>query len=73
MDAVHATESSRLVGRGGQQETSGLQAFSEAAYDWSWEEIVHKSIRCPGRKDPSRMNALIAEVKEVIPVIEWAA
>jgi len=39
------------------------------SFDWAWEEIEHRNFRCPGRKDVTRIHAVIAEVREVVPIV----
>jgi hypothetical protein len=37
-------------------------------FDWAWEEIQHRSVRCAGRNDVTRIQAVIAEAREVVPI-----
>jgi hypothetical protein len=39
------------------------------AFDFAGKEIEHRDFRCPGRKDATHTLAVIADVREVIPVV----
>jgi hypothetical protein len=72
MDAVHATESSRLVDRADSKKRQVCRP-SEAGLRLVLGGDRAQVDPVPRPQGPEPHDALIAEVKEVIPVIEWAA